>query len=660
MAQKSKLELILEMKDRLKTGITKAKEKFSKNVGGMKEAVTEFKNNSARSFATAKSQLKDKLGGMSGYMDKFKEGNLKAFSALKDEIPGASRAIELLSNKYVLMAAAVVGVVTAAVMLGSHLVQVTKEVSAVQSSVQMYFNQTGDTLRKTSAEVLGISRATGKSTEDIIKSANSLTKEYEDAGVKASDSLNAIKIGLVATQGQLDLDEIKEYSSQMKTAGVSMKEFIAFNVNALKQGVFSDKAPDTVKEFSLRIREMTPAAKDALKGIGLSSAAITKGLNDGSMSVMSVMKQVSGQMGKVNQQARQTAIADLFGGAGEDAGQKFLLSLAKMDLSLDSIRKNLTAQQQHQLKLITLNENVAAQQLRIADHIKPIIMWWEAAKLQVMELFYTVIAGAFDWFKTNGPLISDLIKGFAAAFLLVKASTIASMTVLIVQMAVAKVGMIASTLATLGFAGALNAVKVALLSIPIVGWILAGVAALITMYHKWDSFRHMVDGTFNVFKEFFPVIKALGQMIAAAFTFSPANIAKAMQNIRGAWEKFDITDAFNKGFDESAKQTELKRNKDKAKSPSAAINTDLTAEGDGENSEADKKRNLGGLDTSSPSAIEGRATQTRNITVNIESFAKNLNVVPPGGADSMTVEEVERIFNALMMRVTRNTENSLV
>ncbi|WP_156152620.1 hypothetical protein, partial [Flammeovirga sp. OC4] len=100
---KSKIQVILEMKDRLSKGIGRAKKSVSKGVDTMNR----------------------KLGS-------FKAKNIEAFSAITNEIPGVGRALELLSNPYVALTAVVVGLSVAMFKLGSHLNDLSKEAKAVQ------------------------------------------------------------------------------------------------------------------------------------------------------------------------------------------------------------------------------------------------------------------------------------------------------------------------------------------------------------------------------------------------------------------------------------------------------------------------------------------------------------------------------------------------
>ena len=80
MDGQAKVQLILELKERLKTGLTRAKETVNSNVRDMKSRLADLKLS-----------------------------HVKAFQAMKDEVPLFGRAMSLLGNPYVMLIAGVIG-----------------------------------------------------------------------------------------------------------------------------------------------------------------------------------------------------------------------------------------------------------------------------------------------------------------------------------------------------------------------------------------------------------------------------------------------------------------------------------------------------------------------------------------------------------------------
>ena len=137
---------------------------------------------------------------------------------------------------------------------------------------------------------------------------------------------------------------------------MSAEDFVAITANAAKQGVFSDKGVDVIKEGNLRIREMTKATADALNGIGISADLVQQQLRDGSITTFEVMQQVAAKLKELPASSSQvgTAIADIFGGPGEDAGLEYIKTLANVKLSMDEVKaatNGVAEQQERQIKM---------------------------------------------------------------------------------------------------------------------------------------------------------------------------------------------------------------------------------------------------------------------------------------------------------------------
>lgn len=196
----------------------------------------------------------------------------------------------------------------------------------------------GDELNKYSASVKAVADAFGSDFNEVSLSANNLMKAF---GISAEESLKLVKDGFVAganSNGEY-LDTLREYPRYFKEAGISAEEFIAITANAAKQGIYSDKGVDTIKEGNLRIREMTKATADALDGIGISSEEVQRKLQDGSLTTFQVMQMVGAKLAELPASSAKVgaAIADIFGGPGEDAGLEYIKSLGTIELSMDKV-----------------------------------------------------------------------------------------------------------------------------------------------------------------------------------------------------------------------------------------------------------------------------------------------------------------------------------
>lgn len=204
---------------------------------------------------------------------------------------------------------------------------------------QQFTGLTGNEMKSVRNEVLAVSDTFGLDFKETMQSANSMSKAF---GISVSESLKIMQDGLVSganANGEF-LDTIKEYPRYFKEAGLNAEEMVAISTQATKEGIFSDKGVDTIKEGNLRLREMTTATAAALDGIGISSKQVQKDLQDGSKTTFQVMQEVANKLKELPQSSAAvgSAIADIFGGPGEDAGLAYIEMLGDIELDMDKVK----------------------------------------------------------------------------------------------------------------------------------------------------------------------------------------------------------------------------------------------------------------------------------------------------------------------------------
>lgn len=204
---------------------------------------------------------------------------------------------------------------------------------------QQFTGLTGNEMKSVRNEVLAVSNTFGLEFTETMQSANTMSKAF---GISVSESLKIMQDGLVSganANGEF-LDTIKEYPRYFKEAGLSAEEMVAISTQATKEGIFSDKGVDTIKEGNLRLREMTTATAAALDGIGISSKQVQKDLQDGSKTTFQVMQEVSNKLKELPQSSAAvgSAIANIFGGPGEDAGLAYIEMLGNIELDMDKVK----------------------------------------------------------------------------------------------------------------------------------------------------------------------------------------------------------------------------------------------------------------------------------------------------------------------------------
>lgn len=204
---------------------------------------------------------------------------------------------------------------------------------------QQFTEKSGEDLKAYRTEVQAIADFYGKDFKEVLIGANAVSKQF---GISAEESLKLIQDGFIAgadANGEF-LDTLREYPAYFKEAGISAETFIAITARAAKSGIYSDKGVDVIKEGNLRIREMTTATASALEGIGISADKVQEQLRTGQKTTFDIIQMVSQRLSELPDSASVvgTALADIFGGPGEDAGLQYVRTLKDIKTNLDDVK----------------------------------------------------------------------------------------------------------------------------------------------------------------------------------------------------------------------------------------------------------------------------------------------------------------------------------
>lgn len=204
---------------------------------------------------------------------------------------------------------------------------------------QQFTQKSGDDLKRYRSEVQALADYYEKDFREMMIGVNSLAKQF---GIDYDEALGLVKDGFIAgadANGEF-LDTLREYPAYFKEAGISAEAFITITAQAAKQGIYSDKGVDVIKEGNLRIREMTDATKDALEGIGISADEVQEQLESGQKTTFDIIQMVSQRLDELpdSSAAVGTALADIFGGPGEDAGLQYIRTLKDIKTNLSEVK----------------------------------------------------------------------------------------------------------------------------------------------------------------------------------------------------------------------------------------------------------------------------------------------------------------------------------
>lgn len=204
---------------------------------------------------------------------------------------------------------------------------------------KQFTGKSGDDLKAFRNEVQAVADSFNADFRETLIATNALSKQF---GISANEALQLVKDGFLSgadANGEF-LDTLKEYPAYFKEAGISADQFVAIVAQTNKMGIFSDKGVDAIKEANLRLREMTTATAAALDGIGISSEQVQKDLQTGTKTTFDVIQDVSAKLAELPDNAATVgaAIADIFGGPGEDAGLQYLRTLKDISTNMDEVK----------------------------------------------------------------------------------------------------------------------------------------------------------------------------------------------------------------------------------------------------------------------------------------------------------------------------------
>lgn len=292
-------------------------------------------------------------GFLSGDLDRVKEG----FNAINTSVKGVIKSsAKLLLTPFGLLAAAIGGLLVGF----KKWVDFNLEIEKTNEQVKQLTNQTG-----IAVDAIRIRAQVLKDTFDVevSESINAAKSLVEGFGISYDQAFDIIEKGAVNGKIKNDefLDSIKEYPVQFKNAGFSAEDFANIVSTGIDLSIYKDKLPDAIKEFNLSITEQTKPAKDALKNAfgEKFTKDLFKGIKNGSLTAKDALALIAKESKRVglNSQQAQQLTADLFKGAGEDAGGAIKIFEA-VNMALNDQKKPLTELQKIQKKQLDTNKEL--------------------------------------------------------------------------------------------------------------------------------------------------------------------------------------------------------------------------------------------------------------------------------------------------------------
>ena len=507
------IEVLLELKDKFSKGINSSVKTANKGLGKLREQSRKTK----LSFSNA-------------------------FGQMKSELPLLGRGIELLTNKWVLMGAGIVGIgfllKNATKSAGDfnaeflhiknlNLDKSERELKKYKDNIKDTAFNVGLDLKETTKAFYDVQSATGFFGKEAEKVVEQVGKFSIATGADLNDSINATTKTLKAFGlGAKDTKMILESNAKTVQVGITTFEELArvqteYAGAASGMGQSVNTANKIFAAFTSIAKDSNTAAtmtKTAFQGLsqkntieGLKNIGVNIYDTNGNMrDLAKVLQEVSGKFKTMNSKEIDTLINKIGGPEGlrnlftklKTGADDFFGTLEAFDSSKFNMDKALKNAQGDFNKLSKIVKNRwGVVMTNLGEKILPLVAKGLNAINSTLMFFGNLSNTTKNILSGVGIVLSTLI---GTTFLWNKILLISAVTG----------GTFTGILG--GMKIALIAIKTAIFNIPIVGWILAGVSALIIMYQKWDKFRYIVDGVWESIKGFFTNlkdnIKRLGQI----------------------------------------------------------------------------------------------------------------------------------------------------
>ncbi len=698
----SKIELILELKNRISSGLNRASDAVSSSTKRMRAKISQLKLSWVR-----------------------------AMNTMRAEIPLLDNAIRLLSNPMVLLAAGIMAVGSAIFSAGSKAVAWEQGMAKVNVTAQLSRSE----LSALSDEMLNIGRRNVAPLEQIPDAFNKIIS----AGLDANKSLQALEPTLRAAKaGFVDIETVA-------TAGVNVMNSSGQDINTVYDVLFAtlNKGAAEMGDIANYLPKIVPGAKQAGFALGetagafafmtaqgqRSEAAATllqnafKSLADPNkvanfnkigvsvydaqgkmLPLVDIIKQLSGSLTGLTDEQRAAKLKSL--GLDQEAANAF--AIMTQDVSKLSSIIDATSQSQGALNRAYKDSMTSTDLWKLAlNNVKYILIKVGQSFLPVIRQVGAWAASFTNWLIPALSMVKDVISnwapviiGIAAAFTLLHSKML--ITSVVSGVLAVKTALLTAAQWLLNVALTANPIGLIIVAI---GALIGAIIVICRRFEGWatvwnavkvtlvSSFKQYVASWKFGFSElwftvqiFWAKIKSFGEFVAQLFSNIGQSIKLALQgNFSAAKDmlKQKITtkasleveqlQAQRDANRESYKNESIQRVQDVADAlRSVKLTKKITEKGEEEAKPifgAGTEPSSITTDGSSPStgdtslntdSVVGSASAIRNITVNIDAFNKGgINISGnQAGEQNMSATQLETWFNEMLLRTIRNLELS--
>ena len=360
-----------------------------------------------RSVGDYREAIKDAFSDIKGGFAQMVSGDIKGgFETVKEGFSGVKDSAKslftfLAANPW----AAVIGIIVGAlVAYGKAVVEHIAYISEANAKVEQLTGSTGELTN----ELRRQGEAINSTFEDIgfDEAIVNMSNLMDDFKLSSKEAFDMYSEGLVRGGAANDefRDSINEYGALFAQNGYSAQQFMNILNSGIDLKIYSDKLPDAIKEAGLALNEQTKATRDALvNAFGASfSDDILKRVQSGKITVASALDEIAdkAETTNLNQQQLAQLTADLFKGAGEDAGGSLVIFEA-LNHAQEMTSDNLTELQKQTLELIDLDKQIAEAKdeafssAEVRSFRKELDVTWK----NIQVGWYKSLAGASEFFQ---------------------------------------------------------------------------------------------------------------------------------------------------------------------------------------------------------------------------------------------------------------------
>lgn len=408
-------------------GMSKEMDGYTDKVAELKQVREELEKHdiTAKKIENSYASMAQGSGDFMGRMEMLRSGNFaEAFDGIGESFKGmfASMKAFLLSP-----IGATIGLITALALATKEWLSYNNEIAKQNAHIEQLTGSTGKLTDSYREMATAVEDVFNKDFKETVLELDNLVKDF---GITAEQAFAIYTDGMVrggASNSEFG-ESIREYGQLFAQNGYSAQEFVNILNAGIDLQIYNDKLPDAIKEAGLSLTEQTKATQDAMInafGANFTNEILSK-VKSGEMTVAQALTNISvkAQEANLNQQQLAQLTADMFRGAGEDAGGAQMIFEA-LNKSIKDVNKEYTVLEKTILDAVKASKELETAQTNAlkSDTVFAFQRNLDIAWKNVQLFFYNIIAGigkVQDWFYASIFMsitgVQNIPKVWGAAF----------------------------------------------------------------------------------------------------------------------------------------------------------------------------------------------------------------------------------------------------